>query len=200
MAKTKSENLKDQIIDAAFEGIEENGIENLSMRDIARRLGVSHQAPYKHFQSRNHILAAVVARCFNNFADHLRARPKCDSPEEDLLNMGFSYLEFAQNSPLKYRLMFNTPLPPMNQHPDMLKESQIAFSLLKDRLDTMRMRELPNDVVDPIKHDALFIWSLLHGFTSLMQSDVMATVEWNAEDEQNSTTRMFKRLAAAIEP
>ncbi|MFX4450801.1 TetR/AcrR family transcriptional regulator, partial [Acinetobacter baumannii] len=52
----------------------------LSLRDVARRLGVSHQAPYKHFPSRDHILAEVVGRAYASFAAHLEKRPRSDDP------------------------------------------------------------------------------------------------------------------------
>lgn len=199
MKHKKTESLKEAFVEAAFDAIQERGVENLSLRDVARRLGVSHQAPYKHFPSRDHILAAVVARCFELFAEHLKSRSAGHTPEEDLSNMGVAYLEFAQSNPLMYRLMFNTPLPPMRDHSEMLANGRVAFSLLKTRLDTMQLKKLPNDVASPSKHDALFIWALLHGFTSLMQSDAMATIEWSEDDENQSTMRMFRRLSLAIE-
>ena len=200
MKPKKPENLKEAVVEEAFSVIEEKGVEHLSLRDIARRLGVSHQAPYKHFSTRDHILSAVVARCFENFADHLRARPNSDTPQEDLLNMGLAYLEFARTHPLKYRLMFNTPLPPAADHPEMLKNGQIAFSLLRERLEAMDLKQLPENVDNPEKHDAVFILSTLHGFASLMQADAMETVGMTQDERQISAERLFRRLSLAIDP
>lgn len=199
MTKAKPENLKEALVDEAFAVIEEKGLESLSFREIARRLGVSHQAPYKHFPSRDHILAAVVARCFDHFAEHLSQRPAGRTPEEDLSNMGYAYLEFAQAKPLMYRLMFNTPLPAMTEHSEMLAKGQFAFSLLQRRLEEMDVRTLPTETRNSITHDALFIWSALHGFTSLMQSDAMATVALSEEDRAASVARLFGRISLAIE-
>jgi hypothetical protein len=67
--------LRDACIVAAQEVIAERGVENLSLREVARKLGVSHQAPYKHYPSRDHLLAEVMRRCFQRFAAHLDARP-----------------------------------------------------------------------------------------------------------------------------
>ena len=143
MPQKKPKNLKEAIIDEAFALIEEKGVENLSFRDIARRLSVTHQAPYKHFPSRNHILAAVIARCFESFSEHLDARPKAEIAAEDLLNMGLAYLDFARMHPVKYRLMFNTPLPPPKEHQDMMTKSNHAFSLLTDRKTVVHCTTLP---------------------------------------------------------
>ena len=198
MPKKRTEDLKDRIVDEAFRVIEEKGVDQLSLRDIARRLGVSHQAPYKHFPSRDHILAAVIARCYESFAAHLQARPASNDPFEDLEHMGLAYLEFARAHPLKYRLMFNTRLPDGTEHPDMLAQAQHAFSLLRERLQTMDLRDPHHDIPDPVKHDALFIWSALHGLASLMQSDATATIGLDDAERALATERLMRRLGLAL--
>jgi AcrR family transcriptional regulator len=69
MAKTidQAASLKEACVQAAREVIAERGVENLSMRDVARKLSVSHQAPYRHFESRDHLLAEIMRRCFVDF-------------------------------------------------------------------------------------------------------------------------------------
>ncbi|MBV9750100.1 MAG: helix-turn-helix transcriptional regulator, partial [Acetobacteraceae bacterium] len=143
--------------------IEEAGVEALSLRDVARRLGVSHQAPYKHFPSRDHLLAEIVARAFAAFARHLDARPRSDDPHHDLAAMGEAYLRYATEHPLQYRLMFGTPLPDPNQHPEMMRSAQHAFSLLRDRLARMDGGREPKRAADAAELDALFVWSTMHG-------------------------------------
>lgn len=199
MPSKKPDNLKEAIIEEALKLIEEKGVENLSFRDIARRLGVTHQAPYKHFRSRDHILAAVIARCFQSFSAHLDARPKAEGASDDLRNMGLAYLDFAQTHPLKYRLMFNTPLPPLDQHKEMMTHSNHAFSILANRLAQMDLRDIPTEIDEPERHDAIFIWSALHGLASLMQSDVMDTLDMSSDDRRLATERLFDRLSLAID-
>ncbi|MDX8349578.1 TetR/AcrR family transcriptional regulator [Cognatiyoonia sp. IB215446] len=198
MAKQKPDNLKEALVDEAFSVIEEKGVEQLSFREISRRLGVSHQAPYKHFASRDHILAAVIGRCFDAFASHLNNRPKADSSVDDLRNMGLAYMGFAEQHPLMYRLMFNTALPPVHDHPEMLAKSQHAFALLRDRLATMELRDPATDVPDPARHDAVFIWAALHGLASLMQSDAIATLGLSDRERDIARQRMFQRLSLAM--
>ena len=200
MARQRPDNLKQALVDEAFIIIEKQGVEQLSLRAVARRLGVSHQAPYKHFPSRDHILAAVVARCFENFADHLNAREKGATPEADLRNMGLAYLSFAMEHPLKYRLMFNTPLPPAHEHQEMLANAQYAFSLLKDKLETMVLRDPGDALTESEKHDALFVWSTLHGLASLMQSGVIETLELTEGERTQGVERLMRRLGFALKP
>lgn len=200
MSKPRSDALKDALIDEAFKVVEEKGVENLSLREVARRLGVSHQAPYKHFASRDHILAAVVARCFRSFSDALEARPRSAAPFEDLAHMGQAYLDFAKAHPLKYRLMFNTPLPASADHPEMLAEAEHAFALLRDRLDGLPLRDPEHPVADSARHDAIFVWSALHGIASLLQSDVTATIGLDEVEGRLAVERLMRRLSMAIEP
>lgn len=199
MPKKKSLTLKDKIIDEAFRVIEERGVDQLSFREIARRLGVSHQAPYKHFASRDHILAAVVARCFESFASHLEERSSSEDPFEDLGQMGLAYLDFAKSHALQYRLMFNTRLPDGAEHPEMLAQAQHAFSLLREKLQTMDLRDPHHEIQDPTKHDALFIWSALHGMASLLQSDATATVGLDEDEKAIAVERLMRRMGLALE-
>lgn len=199
MSAKKQKDLKAALVDEAFAVIEQKGVEHLSLRDVARRLGVSHQAPYKHFASRDHILSAVVTKCFESFADHLEKRPASEDPFEDLGHMGLAYLEFAEQHPLKYRLMFNTALPDGKAHPEMLAKAQYAFSLLHDKLGTMDLRDPHHPINDPAKHDAMFIWSALHGLASLMQSDVVHQLGLDATEKRIAVERLMRRLSLALD-
>ena len=163
--------LKEACVQAAREVIAEHGVERLSMRDVARKLNISHQAPYRHFESRDHLLAEIMRRCFADFAQHLDKRPLTGNPEADLQAMGHAYLNYARKKPLEYRLMFGTPWPEPAQHPALVQHAVHAFNLLRDRLRAMHGDR-------PERHaqadrQAMFIWSTLHGMASITQANVM---------------------------
>lgn len=165
------ESLKEACVQAARDVIAERGVENLSMRDVARKLDVSHQAPYRHFASRDHLLAEIMRRCFVDFARHLDERPRSGDAGTDLEAMGHAYLDYARSKPLEYRLMFGTPWPEPAQHPELLRHALHAFDMLRDGLRRMQGG-------DPGRHaqadrQAMFIWSALHGMASITQADVM---------------------------
>jgi AcrR family transcriptional regulator len=161
--------LREACVRAAREVIAERGIENLSLRDVARKLGVSHQAPYKHYPSRDHLLAEVMRRCFQQFAMFLDARERFERPEEDMGSLGHQYLRYAKENPLEYRLMFGTPWPASAEHPELVKDAIHTFDVLRNSLRRMHGDSAATrDIVDL---DALFIWSSMHGLAGVLNGD-----------------------------
>jgi len=165
--------LKDQCVETALEIIRDDGLENLSLREVARRLGVSHGAPYKHFPSRDHILAEVVARVFADFATHLDTRRKTGVPPQDMAEMGRTYIAYALNNPLKYRLMFGTALPDPEQHPEMMRQARHAFSLLRENLADLHASHAQTVSQEQLDLDALFVWSTMHGISGILSGDAI---------------------------
>ncbi len=168
MKPLKPIDLREACIAEALAIIEDAGIEGLSIREVARRLGVSHQAPYKHFPSSEHLLAELVRRTYVTFAEHLETRPRGGTPGDDMYCMGQAYFRFAMDHPLKYRLLFGTSLPDPAEHPAMMEEARKAFTLLLAGVAQMKGgvplggREL--------ELDALFVWSVVHGMATLLQT------------------------------
>jgi AcrR family transcriptional regulator len=171
-------NLKEACIQAAREVIAEQGVEGLSLRDVARKLGVSHQAPYRHYPSRDHLLAAIMQRCFEDFAAFLDQASKAHTTDA-LLGMGQAYMRYAAENPLEYRLMFGTPWPEPAAHPELVRHAVHAFDLLRQHLQ-QRLQQNANDpqsdmlaLLAQAELQALFIWSALHGMASIQQANVM---------------------------
>ncbi len=199
-SRSRPSNLREACIAEAFRVIEDAGLEALSLREVARRLGVSHQAPYKHFPSRDHILAEILARCFDEFAAFLDQRPTGLPPPEDLKGMGQQYMTYARKHPVKYRLMFNTPMPDPEAHPEMMRNAQRAFALLRDRLASMKLRPAGAPHRSSASFDAMFVWSTLHGLASILQSDALSTLQMSERDLQHAISRCFARISLALDP
>jgi AcrR family transcriptional regulator len=192
--------LSSALLDEAYSIIQSDGLDRLSIREVARRCGVSHQAPYRHYPSRDHILAALVARLYQEFATALAAVPALGNPYSELIDMGWRYLEYAAANPLKYRLMFNTTLPPAADHPAMMDRAADAFGLLQARLAAMPLRASIFSAAADVKGDAIFIWSTLHGLASIQQSDATQALHLSQADRIAMTHRVFARMADAIFP
>jgi AcrR family transcriptional regulator len=179
MAKTiHHSDLKEACIQAARVVIAEKGIEGLSLRDVARKLGVSHQAPYRHYPSRDHLLTAIMQRCFEDFAAFLDQASKAHASDA-LLGMGLAYMRFAAEHPLEYRLMFGTPWPEAAAHPELVRHAVHAFDLLRHHVQQQlqqRASATQSDMLALLAQaelQALFIWSAMHGLASIQQAHVM---------------------------
>ncbi|MEM7050679.1 MAG: TetR/AcrR family transcriptional regulator [Acidobacteriota bacterium] len=187
--------LREACIREALAIIEHSGLENLSLREVSRRLGVSHQAPYKHFPSRDHLLAEVVKRAFAGFGEHLATLPQGDDPQGDLRAMAQAYLDYATRHPLQYRLMFGTALPDPHAHPEMMAQAQHAFSLLQERV--ARLAEAPS-TAPAVALDALFVWATIHGLATILESCAVGRLEMPEAMVRAADDHVLGRIATAL--
>jgi AcrR family transcriptional regulator len=190
----KTRDLREACIAEGLRIVAEQGIEALSLREVARRLGVSHQAPYKHFPSRDHILAEMVRQSYVSFADFLRNRPVTGEPPGDLAAMGQAYLEYALSHPLQYRLMFGTPLPEPAEHPEMLEEARHAFRMLRRGVADVHAMTSGAGPHERTDYDALFIWATLHGLAMIMQSTVLPSLDLEPEVLEQMPLATLERI------
>ncbi len=195
----KPDDLREACVREALAIIETSGVESLSLREVARRLGVSHQAPYKHFPSRDHILAEIVARAFDAFAAELDGRPRSDDPYEDLAEMGRAYFKYARSHPLQYRLMFGTPLPDPAEHKAMMLKARHAFALLRDCIVSLPPPTDALDTEDAADLDALFVWSSVHGLASILASHAMETLDMPDRLLQAAAAQTLQRIGMALD-
>src|SRR5437899_12248125 len=87
-------NLRQALIDAALELIEERGVSALTLREVARRVGVTHAAPQRHFADRAALVAAVAEQGFRGLAAHVAAgRRSARTPAQRRRTLGRGYVE-----------------------------------------------------------------------------------------------------------
>ena len=200
MKLRKPGDLRESCVAEALAIIEEAGVERLSIREVARRLGVSHQAPYKHFPSSEHLLAEIVRRTYITFAEHLEHRPRGNSPGEDMHCMGTAYFQFAMEHPLKYRLLFGTPLPDPKEHPAMMAEARKAFTVLLAGVSKMKGQVPVGIAARELHLDALFVWSVVHGMASILQSSVLHQLDLDQATLDAAMQHALERIGRALAP
>lgn len=102
--------LRQALIDGAISLIAEQDVSSLSLREVARRVGVSHAAPYRHFQDKESLLAAVAEEGFIGLTEAMN-RAIEQAPDDTLKRLeatGVAYVEFAVAHPSHYRVMFGS--------------------------------------------------------------------------------------------
>ncbi|HLW77087.1 MAG TPA: TetR/AcrR family transcriptional regulator [Bryobacteraceae bacterium] len=154
---------------AALELIREVGPAAFTLREVARRAGISHNAPYRHFREKDELLAAVATTGFERLAKQL-ARPGTIPPhvrKPALLRFhasGVAYVQFALKSPEHFLVMFDWPLE-ADRYPELATSATCAFSVLVGLVQAaQREGSLPGGDPHGI---ACIAWSLVHGVAKL---------------------------------
>ena len=163
-------NLRESLITGALELIAERGPERLSLRELARRAGVSTAAPYRHFSSKEAVLAAVAEDGFRKLSTEIRESMDAagDDPLARLRESGVAYVRFAGRNPAHYRAMLSADLVDRREHPELRVAAVESMSLL---LDAVRACQAAGQLAagDPTEL-ALAAWSVVHGLASLIST------------------------------
>jgi AcrR family transcriptional regulator len=145
-------NLPAATLRAAGELLEGRGADAVVLREVARRAGVSHNAPYRHYPDRGALLAALAAQGFQSLERSLSGRRGHD--------IGVAYVAFALEHPQRFRLMFGGALR-LADRPALREAAARVFEVLRASFSGR------GDVADPEKAAAA-AWSLVHGLAQLL--------------------------------
>lgn len=150
--------LRRALLDAAIESIAETGPVALSLRDLARRTGVSHAAPAYHFGDKAGLLAALAADGFDLLADALGQA----ATKGGLLDIGVAYVRFAVDHPAHFEVMFRPALY-SGGAADVVAARGRARAALEAGIRGLPAEQRGGDA----RATGLAAWSIVHGFASL---------------------------------
>ncbi len=156
---------RDRLCEVAERLFAEQGPQAVSMRQLAAELGVSPMTPYRYFQDKDDILAAVRASGFDRFAEALEtAHASTTDPNARGAAVGDAYVRFALEHPAAYRLMFDLEQPTEANHPDLVRATARARATLTDFIETLVKDGLIEG--DPMEVSLIF-WAAIHGLIVL---------------------------------
>ncbi|MEK1929374.1 MAG: TetR/AcrR family transcriptional regulator [Pararhizobium sp.] len=196
--------LQKAIVRAALDVLSESQSTEFSLRELARRAGVSHNAPYKHFADKRDLLAAVSAVGFELLAKQMTDATKhLDSPRERLAAIARAYVCGGVNNPALYRLMFGGYLTGQdNRRPAIERTAaEIMKALLVDAIsDGALGRLLPNTAANTLEIDGaiLIFWSQMHGLTLLLVDHLVGPSEMADALSESVLQGMLDGLANSI--
>jgi AcrR family transcriptional regulator len=157
-------NLKQALLEAAVALIAETGPRGFTLREAARRAGVSHNAPYRHFRDRDDLLAAVATDGFDRLTRAMAGAGPRSSPLNRLRRCGLAYVDFALRWPQHFAAMFDAPWN-QPEYPECAAAAQRCFeTLLGCVRDSQAAQQMPAG--DP-QRLAYHAWSLVHGIAKL---------------------------------
>lgn len=162
--------LRQSLIDAACKHLQESGADTLSLRALAREVGVSQTAPYRHFESKGALFAAIARYGFELLRDETAAVADRHpgAPDKALVDVGMAYLGFALKHPEKYQLFFDSSLVDFSKDEEIVTAGSNAFAVLtgtiQKGIDAGLFRE------GSATEAAGVIWASVHGMASLMMT------------------------------
>jgi AcrR family transcriptional regulator len=157
--------LREVLLVAGESALAQMPFEVVTLREIARRAGVSHAAPKHHFPSLGDLFAELAARGFDSFVTELAAggdRASQQTPEGRLGGMGRAYLRFAEANPAVYGLMFG-------KRDAMAITPHLATAMLNA---WSQLEAAASQIVGPSRATtaAITIWASVHGLAMLKQA------------------------------
>ena len=160
MAPTKTAPLRRAVLDAALAISAETGPDAISLREVAREAGVSHQAPYHHFGDRAGIFAAISEEGFRSLAEAIEASTTLGTAA-----MCEAYVHFALAHKGHFRVMMRTDLCSLEDYPSALIQADRAFNALRNEVVVILGQDAHDD--DANAHTA-YMWSVAHGLATLL--------------------------------
>ena len=160
--------LRNALIQAGLELLAEGGARELDLRKVARRAGVSHAAPYRHFADKQALIAAIDEEGFHWLAERIQAtlREVPDEPFEQLLGVALAYVHFAQEHPWLMREMFSGLTIERESFASLHAASKTVYQLY---IEVIRRGQEKGKIVegDPAALAGV-LWSVLHGLAMLI--------------------------------
>jgi AcrR family transcriptional regulator len=152
--------LRNALLEAARALLEGQGLASLSLRAVARKAGVSHAAPYRHFPSHEALLVELSLEGFVELQGLLATAGASPGDTADrITHIGAAYMRFVAKRPALARLMFGSQLPNREKHPELAKAADEIGG------------EIGAALHDPAL--GLAVWAAVHGLAMLVLEDVI---------------------------
>ena len=177
--------LRRALLDAALQEVLAVGPTRLSLREVARRAGVSHAAPRHHFGDKAGVLTALAAEGFARLAE---ATADAARTARVLDDVGLAYVRFALDSPAHFAVMFR---------PDLFDPDDVELVRSRDAAAAVLLEGVaaelgPDASEDELQAGVIAAWSMTHGFASLWLTGNLAFAE--EPDPQQLAGRVFAAL------
>lgn len=163
-------NLREVLIDSALDILKDGSLDDLSLRALARRAGVSQTAPYRHFEDKDALIAVLKTEGLRKLGEGMWAlRETVSDPLERLQKIGMKYVQFAEDYPAHFKVMFEYDLSDFQKYCELHEVSNNSFECLQ--LTVNECLALPNArKIDPAVAQ-FSAWAMVHGLSLLLMND-----------------------------
>lgn len=165
--------LRDLILKAATELIEQGGLSSLSAREIAKAIGYSPGTLYNVFENLDDVVLTIEARLLDKLTARLEEAAQGCAANDRVSRLAQAYLRFTHENPKLWNLLFEHHLPADRKVPAWY---QVKLDGLLAQLEEALAAHLEGFPAAEIKHAARVLWGGVHGITSLSTADKLTTI------------------------
>jgi AcrR family transcriptional regulator len=186
--------LRNALIQAGLALLAEEGVSGLDLRKVARRAGVSHNAPYRHFADKQALWAAIAELGFHQLTVQIQAAlaNSAEDPGAQLTAIARSYIVFACENPALMREMFSGLTIDRFAYPTLYSASKAPFTITVDVIQRGQTGEVIV-VGDPV-YLTVVAWSLMHGLAMLLIENQIPEARENDDVVEELLQRCMQQL------
>lgn len=175
MKKTQDIELKDRIIETARELLLKHGYRNISLRKIAREVGVSATSIYLHFENKDDLIHTLMEQAIDRLNDLLEKKANREKdPIQKLEDLAHAYVNFALNNPREYQIIFLFSSDEMSRYPvEKFRKARRGYELVHAVLEEGVKQGLITE--EQPRLAAYTFWAQLHGVMSVVLSKRLDT-------------------------
>ncbi|PHZ86478.1 TetR/AcrR family transcriptional regulator [Paremcibacter congregatus] len=186
-------NLRETLIESALEILKEGSLDDLSLRALARRAGVSQTAPYRHFEDKEALIAVLKADGMAKLGEGMRGLIETEKdPLARLEKIGLQYVQFAGKYPAHFKVMFEYELCD-DKYEELHNTADNTFSCFQATV--MECLALPNArKIDPAVA-LMSAWSVVHGLSVLLMNEsLMEHMKSDHKMDMGGRTEMAEQV------
>jgi AcrR family transcriptional regulator len=180
--------LRRSLLDAALGLVASDGVQGFTLREAARAANVSHNAPYRHFPSRTHMLIELAIEGQGLLLNALKAAVARTADNRDrIVRLGIAYMEFAIAHTAHFRVMFSSDVA-RNRTEDLTAAQSVTFEFFESEILACEQAGLIRKGV--VQQHALVGWSALHGAAMLVLDGVLDNTAVGARRKPREIARL----------
>lgn len=184
-------NLPQALVAAAMAEIERVGIDGVSLRDLAEKLGVSRSAPYRHFSSKKALIEAAASVVQNEISQAYASIPADLPPKSRLKTACTAYLNYIQEHPRLIRLLAAEKVIWPGQDTEQPPPDNSAFSQFRQMVGAL----MPRADERAIDAATTACWSALHGLATLRAAGILLPSSKGAVTQEDILNRILMMAA-----
>ena len=171
-------NVKNELIDAALRLMENEEIEQISLRRLAREIGVTPPAVYNHFADKQTLMVAIKARAFTELNVYFdEVCPATPDPELELRNMLLAYFSFSRQNPTRFNVLFSSDVSRDHITDDFLRMSCKTINRFRKIIIAICQKHQIQCSEEQLVNRATLAWAQIHGLIVLRDSgSILATI------------------------